>query len=164
VRRVDVAPCDQSAPELRLPAQVGVEPAVVTGEPALLELRPLPRIRREQSRKTARDGVPAALAELLLLAPLEVAEVGRDGPAPGLVEAGVDDVEQRPRHGVRRPWVVLDGPGELGDQRRGRAEGDARAHTIGAVAATKHVRESLGQPPLHAARRDKHEFLGERVG
>ena len=33
-----------------------------------------------------------------------------------------------------------------------------------AVAAAEDVRQPLAQPPLHAARRDQHQLLGERVG
>ena len=41
---------------------------------------------------------------------------------------------------------------------------NARAHTVAAAAAPEDMREPLAEPPLDAARRHQHQFLGERVG
>ena len=83
--------------------------------------------------------------------------MGGQRSAPGLVEARVDHLEQRPDHGVGGPRVVVGGAGDLGDQRAGVPELDARAHPVGRLgrAAAEHVREPLAKPPLDAARRTR---------
>ena len=76
VRWVGVDPADQGAPQRRLPVEVVVEIAGVAVDPVDQQLRPLPGVGREQSGDAARDGVAPALPQLLLLARLEVAEMG----------------------------------------------------------------------------------------
>ena len=59
--------------------------------------------------------------------------------------------------------VVVDGAGDLGDQRARVAERNARADAVLAVAATEDVREPLAQPALDALGRHDDELFGERV-
>ena len=113
---VGVDAVDEGSPQVGLPVQVVVEFAGVAVEPVDEELWALPGVRGEQPGEAAGYGVAAALPELFLLAVLEVAEVGGERRAPGLVEAFVDDFEQRPDHGVGRPRVVVDGAGDFGDE------------------------------------------------
>ncbi len=164
VRRVGVDAAHQRAPQVRLPVQVVVEVAGVAVDPVDEQLRALPGIRREQSGDPPRHRVAPPLPEFLLLALLEVAEVGGQRRAPRLVEAGVDDLEQRPDHRIRVPWILVGGAGDLRDERAWVAECDAGADAVGGLAAAEDVRQPLAQPPLHAARRDQHQLLGERVG
>ena len=164
VRWVGVDAVDQRAPQLGLPAQVGVEVVGLAVEPVDEQLRALPGVGGEQPGEPSGHRVAPALPQLLLLVVLEVPEVGGERAAPRLVEAAVDDLEQRPDHRVGRPRVVVDGAGDLGDQRVRAAERDAGADTVGAVAAAEDVGQPLAQPALDALRRHDDEFLGERVG
>ncbi|CKQ87640.1 Uncharacterised protein [Mycobacterium tuberculosis] len=92
-------------------------------------------------------------------------QVGCQRAAPRFVEAGVDHRQQRPRQGFRRPRVVVEGAGDLGDQGLRIAERDAGAHPVGAARpAAQHERKPLAQPAFHAAGSDQHQFLRERVG
>ncbi|KMO84218.1 hypothetical protein MCHUDSM44219_00810 [Mycolicibacterium chubuense] len=163
-RRVGVDPSQQRAVELRLPPQVRVERVGAAFGPVDQQLRALAGVGGEQAGDPAGDGVAAALTQLPLLALLGVAEVRGERRAPRLVQRAVDDVEQRPDHGVGRPGVVVGGVGQFGDQRARVAERDAGAHSVLTVAAAQDVGEPLTQPALGAARRDQHEVLGERVG
>ncbi len=134
-------------------------------EPVDQQLRSLTGVGREQPRQPPRHRVPAATPQLGFVGiDGVVAQMCCERATPVFAEAGVDRLEQRPRHGIRRPGVVVDGAGDLGDQRGGGAEHHPCAHPIGAVAAAEHMGEPLAQPPLHAARRHQHQFLGERVG
>ena len=65
------------------------------------QLGMLPGVGREQAGDPSRHGVAPALAQIFFVARGEVAEVRGQRRAPGLVEAFVDDLEQRPDHGVR---------------------------------------------------------------
>jgi hypothetical protein len=83
----------------------------------------------------------------------------------GVRKAGVDGLEQRPGHGLRRPRIVVDRAGDLGDQRGRGAERHPGADPVGRrETGAEHVREPLAQPAFHAARRHQHELLGERIG
>ncbi len=89
---------------------------------------------------------------------------------PGLGESFVDDLEQRPDRPVGQPRVCVgldaghrrDG---VADQPARRRELDVGAHAVEApgrrAEATRH---SLGEPALHAARRDGDDLGGEGVG
>ena len=87
VRRVGVDAVQQRPPQGRLPVEVGVEIAGGVVLPVDEQLRPLPRVGREEPGQPARDGVAPALPQLLLLAGLEVAEMGGQRLAPGVVAA-----------------------------------------------------------------------------
>ena len=169
VRGVGVDAVAPGPPQVGLPLQVLVE--VVAGavgglavEPVDEHLRPLFSVGREQARQAACHRVAAATAQLGFVAGVEVAQMRCERSAPVVVAAGVDGVQQWPGHRLRRPGIVVDCAGDLGDQRGRGAERHPGAHPVGAVAAPEHMGQSLAQPPLHAARRHQHQFLGERVG
>jgi hypothetical protein len=121
---------DEPAQEFRLPRQVGSEVTGVTGQPIRNELWTLARVGGEQSGQPARHRIPAALSQFLLVVGGEVAEVGGQGAAPGLVQARVDDLQQRPGHDIRRPRILIAGTGDLGDQGGRRSEGHPGAHAV----------------------------------
>ena len=165
VRRVGRHAAGQRPPQRRLPGEVARQVGAVAVEPVDEQLRPLARIRREQARDAARDRVAPPQPQLpFLVARLEAAEMGGQRPAPVLVEALVDHLEQRPDHGVGRPRVVVGGAGDFGDQRAWVPELDARAHPVRARTATEDVRQPLAEPPLDAARGNQDQLRGERVG
>ena len=168
MRRVGVDAIEDRPPQVRLPVEIGCDATVVAVFPVDEQLRPLPGVGREQPGQPARDGVAPTHPQLAFLARLEVPEVGGQGLAPGVVAAGVDDVEQRPDERVGMPRIVVVGAGDqpqyLSDERAGVAERDARADAIVLCAAAEDVREPLAEPPLDALGRDDDELLGERVG
>ena len=162
--RVGVDAVQQRPPQVWLPVEVGVEPVGGVVLPVDEQLRPLPRVGREEPGQPARDGVAAAHPQLAFLARLEVAEVGGQGLAPVGLAAVVDHVEQRPHERVGMPRVFVVGAGDLGDQRARVAERDACADAVLSRPAAEDVRQPLAQPPLDALGRDDDELLGERVG
>ncbi len=109
----------QRAPQLRLPVQVGVEVAPCC-RPAS---RPAAAGAAGRRRRTARPaGGPPRIGDrgaARLSAPMSkwprcVASVAHHGSS----KRAVDDLQQRPRHRLGRPGIVVDRPGDLGDQRR----------------------------------------------
>ena len=168
-RRRLTDPVDQAPPELGLPGQVGGQGT--TGAVGVAPLRPvgdqrraLTGVRREESRQPTCHGEAPAEPQVGLLAGQPVTEVPCERARPGLVEAGVDDVEQRPGQGLGGPRVVVAGTGDLGDQRAGRPEGDSRAHSVAVGAGPQQVGEPLGEPPLHPAGGYDDQLARERVG
>ena len=167
VRGVDPHDLDQPAPQLRLPGQVVVQTGFGVAaiiEPADQQRRALPGVGGEQPGQPAAHPVAAALAQFPLdVIGLEETQVRGQRAAPRLPEAGVDDLQQRPGHGLRRPRVLVAGAGDLTDQGGRRTEDDTRAHPVGARAGAEAVREPLGQPALHPAGGHDHKVFGERV-
>ena len=163
MRWIGLDPVDQTSPELWLPSQVRVEVFGLAVQPAFQKVRPLPRIRSEQAGEPPRDRVAAALAQLFLLALLELSEMGRQRGAPTFAEVFVDDFQQRPCHGIRRPGVVIGRAGDLGDQRLRVTELDARANPVAAVADAKKMAESLTQPSLNTLGRHEYQLQGQGV-
>ena len=162
VWRVDTDAVDEGLPQRRLPVQVGVEvgtPVAPLGEDG----RALPRVGREERREPSRHGVAPPLPQFPLAIGGEVAQVGGQGAAPRLVEALVDHLQQRPDHGVRRPWIVVVGTGDLGDQRVRVPELDAGAHPIRPGPATQDVGQALAEPSLGSAGGNQDQLLGEWV-
>jgi hypothetical protein len=94
----------------------------------------------------------------------------REAGQPRLVQAPVDDVEQRPDRALGQPRVRLGldaGGGGHGvrDEPPRRREADVRAHPVGAAGARAEAScHPLRQPPLHPARRDGDDLGRERVG
>ena len=169
VGRVVVDPLEQPAPQLGLPAQVVVERFTGTvGVAALAPVgdqgRPLHGVRPEQAGEPPGNGVAPVASELCLVTVEAVAEVGRQGGAPGLAEAVVDRGEQRPDQVVGVPGVVAVAVEQHRDQRVRAEEPDAGAHPVPAARPdAQPMAEPLGQPALHALRRHHHDLLGERV-
>ncbi len=163
VGRVGVDAVQQRAPQGRLPVEVRVDITGDIGFPVDEQLRSLPRVGREETGQPSRDGIAPTQPQLLLLACLEVPEVGGQGLAPVVVAAVVDDFEQRPDERVGVPRVVVGRSGDLGDERARVAEGDAGADAVLPVPAAEDVRQPLAQPPLDALRRDDDELFGEGV-
>ena len=166
---VGVDALDECPPQVGLPLQVLVEAVAdavggLAVEPVDEHLWPLASVGREQTRQPACHRIAATSTQFGFVAGVEVAQMRCERSAPVVVAAGVDGVQQWPGHRVRRPGIVVNCAGDLGDQRCGGAERHPGAHSVGAVAPPEHVGESLAQPPLHAARRHQHQFLGERVG
>ena len=92
------------------------------------------------------------------------AEVRGDDAGPGLVDARVDGVEYRPRQLRRVPRVVAFDAEHEGHERMGREKADARAHAVGPPRRrAQPMRKPLGQPAFHAAGRNGHDLLRERV-
>ena len=107
----------------------------------------------------------------------EVAQMRCQRAAPRLIQRAVDDLQQRPRHGLGRPRIVVDGAGDLGDQRaadcgttpprtrrrRGRACARAHAKAAGSasvprrapapVPAPRRTGRAAGRPAGRRARR-----------
>ena len=163
VRWVDVDAVDEHPPQFRLPLQVLVEAVGHAVEPVDEQLRPLFGVRRKQAGEATRDGVAPALAQFLLLGLLEVAEMCCKRLAPRFSEAIVDHLEQRPDERVGRPRIVVDGPGDLGDERVRVAERDAGTDAVGTGAAAEDVRQPLAEPSLDAFGRHDDQLLGERI-
>lgn len=169
VRRFGAEPRGEGPPQRGLPVEVGVQRAaravgVHACGPVGEQLRALRRVGGEQPGDAARDGVAPPLAQLGLGAILEMPQMRCERAAPGLIQVGVDDLEQRPGHGVGRPRVALAGSGQLGDQRPRRTQRHPGTHPVGAVTAAKDVREALAEPAFHPACGHQHEFLGKRIG
>ncbi len=143
--------------------QVGVDIACDVVLPVDEQLRALPGVGGEEAGEAARDGVAAALAQLLFLAGFEMAEVRGKRLAPVVAATGVDDVEQRPHHGVGGPRIVTVDAADLGDQRARVAEGDACADAVRAGAAAQEVAQPLTQPALDALGGDDDDLFGERI-
>ena len=163
VGRVGIDAVQQRAPQGRLPIQVRVD---ITGDvvfPVDEQLRPLPRIGREEAGQPSRHRIAPAQPQFLLLACLEVPEVGGQRLAPVVVAAVVDDLEQRPDERVGVPRIVVRRSGDLGDERAWVAEGDAGADAVLPVTAAEDVRQPLAQPPLDALRRDDDDLFGEGI-
>ena len=101
VRGIGVDAVDQRPPQFRLPGQVGVEVWRVAVQPVDQQLRTLPGVGREQAGQPPGHRIPPAAAQLgLVVGRLEVAQMRCQRAAPRLVEPAVDDLQQRPRHGV----------------------------------------------------------------
>ncbi len=165
-RRVDAG--QQPSPQLGLPGEVGVQVAagpvgVAPLAPVGDEGGPLDGVRREQRREPDRHAVAAVAAHLEVVARQPVAEVGGQGRAPVLAEAGVDGGEQRPDQALGIPRVVLLPAEEQRDQGPRLEEAHPRAHPVAAGPDPEPVGEPLGQPPLHAAGGDDDDLLGQRV-
>ncbi len=155
---------DQGPPQRRLPVQVGTEIAHSAVQPIDKQVRTLPGVRREQPGEPARHRVAPAAPEFGLFAGGKVAQMRRQRAAPGLGEAGVDRLQQRPCHRVRRPRIVIDRAGDRGDQRARTPEQHAGAHAVVTVRpAPERVRKPLAQPAFYAAGRHQDQLLGERV-
>ena len=167
VRRGRLHAVDEAAPQLGLPAQVGgerlaVAVRVVAGAPVADELRTLDGVRAEESREPSRHGVAPRGA---LVGRVAVPEVAAEVGEAGLVEAAVDDLQQRPRQPVGAPRVLGVAVEQHRDERVGRHEVDARAHAVAAARAhAEAVRQPLGQPALDPAGGHDHHLAGERVG
>ena len=163
VGRVGIDAVQQRAPQGRLPVEVRVDITGDIGFPVDEELGSLARVGREETGQPSRHGIAPTQPQLLLLACLEVPEVGGQGLAPVVVAAVVDDFEERPHECVGVPRVVVHRSGDLGDERTGVAEGDAGADAVLPVPAAEDVRQPLAQPPLDALRRDDDDLFGEGV-
>ena len=99
VRGIGFDALDQRPPQFRLPGQVGVEVWRMAVQPVDQQLRTLPGVGGEQPGQPARHRIPSAPAQLGLgVGLLEVAQMRCQRAAPRLVEAAVDDLQQRPRH------------------------------------------------------------------
>ena len=164
VGRVGGNPVDQFAPQVRLPLQIGPQVSGVAGEPVDQQLRALPGIRGEQPGQAARHRVAATQPQFTFLTTVEVPEMGGQRRAPGCVETGVDDLEQRPHQRVRCPRILVSGTGQCGEQRTRVAKRHPGADAVAAQARAQDVGQTLTEPALHAARRYQHEILGERIG
>ena len=108
---------------------VGVAALAPVGDQA----RPLHGVRREEAGQPPGDGVAAVAAQLALVAVEPVAEVGGEGRAPRLVEAGVDHLEQRPDQPVGVPRVVALAAEQHRDQRARVEEPHPRADAVAAA-------------------------------
>ena len=107
-------------------------------EPVDEQLRTLDGVRREEAGEPPRDRVAAAPAQLGLVTLVEVPEVGRQGAAPGLVEA----LRRAPRAAATpvasgAHGSSLRGAGQLGDQRARGPELHPRADTVTARAGAR---------------------------
>ena len=102
MRWVDSHDVDQAAPQLGLPGQVVVEIGGVAVKPVRQQRRPLAGVGGEQPGQPAGHRVAATRPQFLLVdSGTEMPEVGGQGGAPRCVQVGVDDLQQRPCHGVR---------------------------------------------------------------
>ena len=98
-------PGSQPPPELRLPRRPGRKLAaggvgVAPGSPGLEHLGAVKGITIEQPRQVADDAQPAGLADRVRLAG-GTPEVGGEDRQPGLLDARVHDIEQRPGRALR---------------------------------------------------------------
>jgi len=164
VRGVGLDALDERSPQFRLPVQINVEAVRVAVKPVDEQLRTLPSVGGEQPGQPSRHRITPASSQLGFVAGVKVAQMPGQDAAPRLIQRGVDDFQQRPRHGVGGPRIVVDRAGDLGDQRAWAAERHSRAHTITGTTTPDDMREPLAEPPLDAARRHQHQLLGERVG
>ena len=101
IRRLNCHQRHEPGPELRLPGEIGGQITDVPGKPVSEQLRTLAGVGGEQSGQSPRHRVTAALAQLPFFAGGEMAEMGGQRAAPGFIESGIDDLQQRPGHGLR---------------------------------------------------------------
>ena len=164
VRRIDPTASTSARHSGGCQLQVGVQVARRAALPVDQQLRPLAGVGGEQPGEPVRHRVTPTPAQLRLVVGVEVAQMRCQRGAPRLIQAGVDDREQRPAHRIRRPRIIIARAGDLGDQRDRAAELHARTHPVAAGAGAQYVRQALGQPAFHPAGRHQHQLLGERVG
>jgi hypothetical protein len=96
----DADPFAGAPPQLRLPGRIGRHAGVVAARPRPHHLGAVQRVAGEQVREVTQAGEPPPLLERAFEVLLERAQ-------PGLVEAVVDDGEQRPDASLRHPRVAV---------------------------------------------------------
>ena len=136
--------------------------AVETGAPLGEQLGALHGVGGEQPGQPPSHGIAAGGA---VVGRVAAAEVGREVVEPRRAHHVVDDGQQRPGEPVGIPRVVRVLAEQHRDQGVGCDEVDSGADAVTAARAdAEAVRQPLGQPALHAARRHHHDLAGERIG
>ena len=160
-----LAPRRQRAHHLELAAgAVDVAP----GRPGADHVRAVQGVAVEEVGEVTERGEPTRSAGGVH-GPVGAAQVGSEGVQPGLVQAGVDDLEQRPdrRLGQPRVGIGLDarrGRDRIADEPARRGERHVGAHPVApAGRRAEPVGHPLGQPAHHPPRGHAHDVGREGI-
>ncbi len=173
-RAGDRQPAAQAPPQFRLPAGVAGQGRagrvdVVAGRPGAQHGRAVDRVAVEQVGGVAGAGEAARAAGGVGVRP-GAAEVRGQRRQPGLVHAGVDDLQQRPDRPLGQPGVAVAidaarGRDRTAHQPAREGEVDVRADAVGAAGGGAEAgRQPLREPALDAAGGDGDHLGGERIG
>ena len=167
--------CAKPPPELSLPPSSRRNPTILTGSPSANELGPMNRIPvveiREMPNRGEPPSTPSSLSRIIAITALAgTPEMSSKRGKPRLIEAAINNLNQRPNSPLRKPRIPLridprSSRNSVADQPPRRRKLNVGANTVGpTITGAKSNGHPLGKPPLHTARRHRNDISGERIG